>query len=60
MDTPYFGTGYYKSSDEGGSIVIGQTGTLQYIESIRDIGDGLIEWRTSTVQFEKGLMVTAI
>lgn len=34
--------------------------TMTYISKIRDLGNGGLEWTTSTVDFENGLMVTSL
>ena len=37
---------------------IGATRSLSYISEIKDIGNGAIQWTTTTVNFENGLLVS--
>ena len=38
---------------------IGATRSFSYISNIRDLGNGAIEWTTTTVNFENGLLVSS-
>lgn len=38
---------------------IGATRRFRYISNIRDLGNGAIEWTTTTVNFENGLLVSS-
>ena len=47
-----------KTTNISTTAYIGATRSLSYISNIRDLGNGAIEWTTTTVNYENGLLVS--
>lgn len=47
-----------QTSNIDATAYIGATRSLSYISEIKDIGNGAIQWTTTTVNFENGLLVS--
>ena len=48
-----------KTTNISTTAYIGATRSLSYISNIRDLGNGAIEWTTTTVNYENGLLVSS-
>ena len=48
-----------KTTNISTTAYIGSTRSLSYISNIRDLGNGAIEWTTTTVNYENGLLVSS-